>query len=226
MRAPSAQEEAPAAVEAPDERAPVPSSEILVDPAVSRAKFERELTGYAAIAADRRRLGWWLLSAEFPEILVAFATPQLRPPAVAFGALLDFTNYDLWPPSVKLVSPFTGVPYRVKELPPALMFKRRLPNPQQVDLPGVGVTEIYSEQALLVAHGPDEVPFLCLPGVREYHDHPAHTGDDWLLHRNRGEGTLYFILDKLYRYGVEPLKGFEYRIQIQIADFLRPESPE
>jgi putative metal binding uncharacterized protein len=226
MTVPGTPEQESAEAKAAGERNLAPSGEILVDPAVSRAKFEKELKDYAELAADRRRLGWWILAAEFPEVLVAFATPQLKPPAVTFGALLDFTNYDLWPPSVKLVNPFTGVPYRARELPPTLMFKRRLPQPQKVEVPGVGTAEIFPEQALLVTHGPDEVPFLCIPGIREYHNHPAHTGDDWLLHRGRGEGTLNFLLEQLYRYGVEPLKGYEYRIQIQVADFLRPESPE
>jgi hypothetical protein len=199
-------------------------SEALVDPAVSRAKFERELASYRAIAADRRRLGWWMLSAEFPEVLVAFVAPQLRPAGVVFGALLDFTNYDLWAPSVKLVNPFTGVPYRAKELPPALTFMRRVPLPQPVQIPGIGSMETFTEQPLLIAHGQEEVPFFCIPGVREYHDHPAHTGDDWLLHRGQGEGTLFFLLEKLYHYGVAPLKGYQFGLQI--TGFLRPESPE
>ena len=79
------------------------------------------------------------------------------------------------------------------------------------------------EQALLISHGPDELPFLCLPGVREYHVHPAHTGDDWLLHRDRGEGTLYFLLEKLARYGLEPIQQFQFGLQI--VGYLRGESP-
>ena len=50
------------------------AGQLLVDPAVSRAKFERELAEYRESAAERRRLGWWVLSAEFPNVLVAFAT--------------------------------------------------------------------------------------------------------------------------------------------------------
>lgn len=198
--------------------------EILVDPAVSRVKFERELADYARIAADRRRLEWWILHAEFPEVLIAFAAPQLRPAAVVFAALLDFTNYDLWPPSVTLVNPFTSAPLLARQIPPALTFKRRIPAGPPVDIPGVGEVVPQAEQPLLQAHGPDEIPFLCIPGVREYHDHPAHSGDSWLLHRGKGEGMLYFLLEKLYHYGVEPIRGYEFGLQI--SGFLRPESPE
>jgi hypothetical protein len=74
-----------------------------------------------------------------------------------------------------------------------------------------------------VAHGPDEVPFVCLPGIREYHAHPAHSGDSWLLHRGQVEGTLNFILDVLHRYGAAPIRGFQ--IGMQITDFMRQEAP-
>ena len=49
-----------------------------------------------------------------------FAAPQLQPPAIVFGALLDFTNYDLYPPSVRLVNPFTREPYSLKSIPTIL----------------------------------------------------------------------------------------------------------
>lgn len=195
--------------------------EILVDPAVARAKFERELDAYRKIAADQRQLGWLLLQAEFPEVLVAFASPQLNPPALLFGALLDFTNYDLWPPSVTIVNPFTVEPLRYRDIPQELRMMRRVP--QMIAVPGLGQVAGEMEQPLLIAHGPDEVPFVCLPGVKEYHEHPAHSGDSWLNHRGNGEGTLFFLLEKLYRYGVEPIRG--YQLGLHIAGFLRAESP-
>lgn len=199
-------------------------TELFVDPAVSRAKFDREVAQYQAIASDRRRVGWWLLEAEFPRVLFAFTAPQLRPAGVLFGALIDFTNYDLWAPSVRIVNPFTGEPYRARELPPTLTMQRRV----QANLPeqfaAAGIASLEAEQPLLQALAPDDIPFLCLPGVREYHEHPAHAGDSWLLHRGRGEGTLFFILDVLYRYGVEPIKGYQVQMVPQIS-YARPQSP-
>jgi hypothetical protein len=35
-----------------------------------------------------------------------------------------------------------------------------------------------------------EAPFLCIAGVREYHDHPGHSGDSWDLHRTTGAGRV------------------------------------
>lgn len=201
-------------------------SELLADPTVCRAKFDRELAQYREIARDRRRLGWWLLEAEYPTVLFAFAAPQVRPAGVLFGALIDFTNYDLWAPSVRIVNPFTAQPYRARDLPPALTFQRRVQAKVSIQLPGGGVGEVPGEadQPLLSSHGPDDVPFLCVPGVREYHEHPAHSGDSWLLHRGTGEGRLYFLLDILYRYGSEPIKGYQVQMIPQLS-YARPESP-
>lgn len=40
-------------------------------------------------------------------------------------------------------------------------------------------------------------PFLCVQGVREYHEHPQHSGDEWPLYR--GSVNVYAILDRVLR---------------------------
>lgn len=66
---------------------------------------------------------------------------------------------------------------------------------------------------MIQANGLTDPPFVCLPGVREYHDNPAHSGDPWLLHRNSGEGSLAFILDKIWQHGVRPLQQYTWTMQ-------------
>ena len=166
-----------------------------------------------------------MVKADFPVVIVNFAAPQLKPSAVVFGALLDFTDYDFRPPSVRLVDTFTREPYKARELPTVL--KRSVPAGQPAGLPGLfglqgGV--LLQEQPLMQAYGPEEIPFICVPGVREYHEHPAHSGDGWLLHRGKGEGTLNFVLDVLYRYGVQPINGFQ--IGMQVTGFRQVPPPE
>ena len=196
------------------------ASDLLVDPAVSRAKFDREVASYKEYEDVYIRGGWWLLRAEFPQVFIVFGTPSLKPPAVAFGALLDFTNYDFWPPSVRLVDPFTQEPYRGRELPNLL--KRRVPAQLDAQLAGLG--QAFVEQPLMQFHDPEDVPFLCLPGVREYHEHPGHSGDSWLLHRGSGEGTLHHILEVLHKYGVQPLSG--YQLGMRVTGFSQQVVPE
>jgi hypothetical protein len=187
------------------EVAPVPS---YADPRVSRRKFDRELVAFNALRSDYVKRGIWLLEANFPNMLVAFVKPLKPVPPVVFSALIDFTDYDLRPPSVVLVDPFT----KRELLHPEILthFQRLIP----ATVPG----QLPTGQILLTSHS-DQRPFICLPGLRQYHEHPAHTGDSWLLHRGSAEGTLHFIVDNLQRYGVEGIVQYGFGLQIQMTHF-------
>ena len=56
-------------------------------------------------------------------------------------------------------------------------------------------------------------PFFCVPGIREYHDHPQHSGDPWLLHRHTGEGSLATIADRIWRAMSRNLLGLHVEFQ-------------
>jgi len=177
----------------------------LVDPSVSRAKFDREVRNYRAMESEYLRRGWILLQATFPQVAVLFAAPQIVPTPIILGVIVDFTNYDFWAASVRFVHPFTLAPLSLGEMPTAF-WKRNAP-------------------PLLQSHQ-DQVPFLCVRGVREYHNHPAHSNDPWLAYRGTGVGTLYQILDILHRHGIAPLTGFGFQVtsmQVQIG--LGPPDP-
>lgn len=202
-------------------------SETLVDPTVSKRKFEREVENYRRIEGDYILRGVWMVKASWPEVFVVFGAPHLKPPAVVFGAVVDFANYDFWAPSVRLVDPFTREPYKWKDLPSKL--PRMIPGafPQEIAQQIGGLdphaaalwTAQNSAHQPLMQGQPDEIPFLCIPGVREYHEHPAHTGDSWLLHRGAGEGTLFFILDQLWKYGVQGVASYNCQLAISINGF-------
>ena len=212
-------------------------SETLVDPRVSRQKFDREVAQYRQLQDDYIRRGWWMVKADFPTIFVVFGSNKGLFRTVVFGVTIDFTNYDLWPPSVQLVDPFTMVPYKTKELPSPLLRRVAGPQPptpvvaaptsptspptsptgpttQAAGATPTAVPAVVSVQAIAQSWGAEEIPFICLPGIREYHNNPAHTGDSWLLHRGRGAGSLHFILDQLYKYGVQPLA---LSMQVQVS---------
>lgn len=180
-----------------------------MDLLVSKQKFDREIERYRCIEDEHIKSGRWLLRAEFPEVFAVFAIPQLKPSSIAFGVVIDFTNYDLWAPSVQFVDPFTRVPLKLSELGNNL--------PRLIKTTGDEGNHGESQILGLIQAHIDEKPFLCLPGVREYHDHPAHSGDSWLLHRGGGEGTLYFLLEKISQYGVKPINA--YHLQIKIVGY-------
>lgn len=196
------------------------------DPSVSRKKFDREITEFHRLGEDYRRRGWFLVHAEYPQALVVLASPKLTPSAIVTGVSFDYTNYDAAPPSVRMVNAFTGEPYKASDLPTQLM--RALPQ-HQLQLPGLPegapALALQTAQPLMQAVSKDEIPFLCLAGVREYHDHPAHSGDVWELHRTTGAGRLVRILEIISRYGLEPIQNYAVQLVPQIGFNLSPPQP-
>ena len=198
------------------------------DPAVVRRKVERELQEYVDHIEKYRARGIWVLEYRFPELLVAFAAPNVRPAVAPFGVLLDLRNYDVEPPSIRFVNPFTRAPLKAAEVghpfprfevagktlmqaePPAqagnAAGEQQPPAPQQVQL------QLRHVGNLLQTWGPDDDrPFICLAGVREYHDNPGHTGDPWWLHRGMGAGRIVTLLNNLSKYGTEQIVDMAYQ---------------
>jgi hypothetical protein len=161
---------------------------LLVDPAVSAAKLDAQLADWEEAADGYAQRGIRLVRHFDLEVDVAFAAWGGLPlpdgehqiPVIAVCARLDFTNYDIWAPSVTFIDYFTGQP-----APPAV---------RALAFPGGQV-----EDVLVDGHGKTGRPFICLPGVREYHIHDWHSGDDWLLHRGTGAGTLAAICEQIWR---------------------------
>lgn len=199
----------------------------IADPAVSRAKFDREVAEFHDLRSDYGRRGWLLVEADFPKVMIVMAAPQIKPPPLVLGVLLDYTDYDLRPPSVTLINPITRDPYTAAELPTNL---RRKVETDAVPLgvalpPGVVAPRVVQEQPLMQAYGPDELPFFCVAGVREYHEHPAHSGDRWELHRASGAGRLVRILEVIDTYGIRPLNGYQINLVPQISGLTQGEVP-
>jgi hypothetical protein len=171
---------------------------IVVDPNVTRRKFERELELWREQSAVYRRRGWLLLAEGELSVDVGFIGrlpigPQTMP-ALSAAVRIDFTNYDLWPPSVEFIDPLTG-----EHAPPQVQAL-------------VGTAQ---DPRDLVVHSHPETarPFFCVPGIREYHDHPQHSGDSWLLHRHTGEGRLATICERIWQSMARNLLGIQLNLQ-------------
>ena len=197
-----------------------------VDPAVSHGRFDAELAEYVQMRREYEAKGWLLVEATFPTVFIVLASPKLKPPAIVTGVLFDYSNYDNEPPSVRLVNPLTRIPYKGRELPTAL--NRAMPG-QAMQLPGMppgANLQMQVAQPLMQAHDPEDIPFLCIAGVREYHEHPAHTGDAWELYRSTGAGRLVRLLEVIHRYGVEPIQDYAIQLVPQIGGFQAGSPPE
>jgi len=143
-----------------------------------------------------------------------FALPTVRPAHLLFGVHLDFTNYDIWPPSVIFADPLSREPWPNGMstpinimLGPAIMrlFLRFRVDPSNP-------TMLAPEQAV-ICQGNTGPAFLCMRGIREYHEHPAHSGDSWLQYRGSGVGSLFYVLDKLHEFGIAHIAGMRLGLQ-------------
>jgi hypothetical protein len=188
------------------------------DPTVSQTKFEEELNGYELLNEEWRKKGVFLVKKEFPLAEFLFTVPKLKPSSVAFAVRIDFTNYNAEPLSVKFINPFT------RELVTRKDVMVKFTQVSFVAGPVAGAIPNVKQQDLLQGQ-PDDVPFFCIQGVREYHENPFHTGDAWELYRGEGIGTLNFLLDQLYNYSIlqivahkvdlQPVISFQQQITIQ-----------
>jgi Predicted metal binding domain len=141
-----------------------------VDPAVSRRKFERELECIRTQAAGFiEAAAWDVVDATYPVLAVVFTHPGSKR-RVGFRFLCD--DWDELPPSLSLFHPETG-----QELP----------------------WDKWPQQGWSAGnpHPTTGKPFLCLPGIREYHIHSSHLGDKWDNLRGRQTYSLRYILHRV-----------------------------
>ena len=167
-----------------------------LDPEVSRAKFDQEVQKLRGRSIMLR--SWCCFEREitFPNVDLVFVPSRsalvMIPTAVqlgpagssgiqlqatevswlttrAFGVRVAMSDFDLRPPSVEFRDAWTWE--LVSDAGMVTRGFRPLPGGdiQNITPPGL--------------HPRTERPFLCAQGVREYHEHPEHSGDDWMRHR-------------------------------------------
>ncbi|WP_245307059.1 putative metal-binding protein [Mesorhizobium sp. SEMIA 3007] len=66
-----------------------------VDPAVSRAKFDRQIGWFQTQAGVYRAQGCFLIERSFPTAFFIFAPPKIKPQIIGAAVEIDFSNYDL-----------------------------------------------------------------------------------------------------------------------------------
>ena len=171
---------------------------IVVAPEVTRQKIERELMLWRENEETYHRRGWILLRYREQEVDVGFLGKlpigPLAVPVMAACVRIDFTNFDLWPPSLEFIDPMTG-----DYAPPVVQ--------------ALVETDEGPRNLIVQGHPDTNRPFFCVPGIRQYHDHPQHSGDSWLLHRDTGAGSLATICDRVWRAMARNLLGIHLEMQ-------------
>ena len=143
-----------------------------MDPAVSEKKFNRELD---ALHGDGSGFvaagGWEFVTTNYPVLSLVFTHPRSKR-GVGFRFLFD--GWDEQPPSLGLFDVETKAELAWDKWPQGGW---SVGNP----------------------HPTTGKPFLCLPGIREYHMHSSHLTDHWHNYKAKGSYTLGFILDRVWQ---------------------------
>jgi hypothetical protein len=105
--------------------------------------------------------------------------------ARAFKARFDLTDFNLRAPSLEFRDAWTNSFLDFATMFRALEYEK----------------DRKAHVVLLDDHPTTHKPFLCLRGIREYHEHPQHSGDDWLLYRN--SMSLFSIVMSVWRVTVD-----------------------
>lgn len=142
-----------------------------MDPQVSQRKFQNQVAQFDtdAVAAFAEMRGWRLKCAQYPALVVLMRHHGSER-EIEFRFLCD--DWDDLPPSLGLHDPVTGRELAYAEWPQ-------------------GAWSIGDH------HPVTGKPFLCLPGIREYHTHPSHRNDAWSGYRLRGTFGLHEIVDRI-----------------------------
>ena len=141
-----------------------------MDLEVSRRKFAREMQALNEKASEFIRLrGWVVKGSDYPNFFLMFTHPTSHR-AVEFRFFCD--DWDELPPSLKLFDPESG-----EELPWSRW-------------PQGGWNAADSHPTL-------GGPFLCLPGIREFHVHTSHLNDKWEGLRGRDSYSLLHIVERV-----------------------------
>ncbi|MFT3697719.1 MAG: hypothetical protein QM831_31560 [Kofleriaceae bacterium] len=115
--------------------------------------------------------GWVVHSKTFPVLDISFRDPARQ----ELRLRMHFNDWNEYPPSVELLAPDGSY---LATLPP----------------PRTGGSTIFNSSA----HERTKRPFVCMIGIREYHEHSSHVNDLWGNYKHLDSYTLGNIIDQLW----------------------------
>lgn len=140
---------------------------------MNRELSERLFLGETAFCDNPTLLearGWVVHVRSYPTLDIQFSAKEMVP--IRVRAICD--DWDDLPPSVDLLDE-AGTPLA------------RFPQ-------GIGHSVFNNS-----AHPRTKRPFLCIPGIREYHEHGSHLSDKWDNYKNRkSDYDLGAILTRIW----------------------------
>jgi hypothetical protein len=139
----------------------------MIDAEVSRLKFARALAVVDGGAADLvAGSKWEVVGRTYPIFEVVWTHPRS---GRRVGFRFFFEDWDAIAPSLELFDPASGTPLTWGQWPK-------------------NIWSVGNEHPLT------KKPFLCLRGIREYHDHPSHLGDSWAALRGLDSYSMIYLV--------------------------------
>jgi len=114
--------------------------------------------------------GWVIHAKSFPTLDMSFRDPARQ----ELRLRLDCDNWNDSPPSVSLLAPDGSYLTALPTLRPG--------------------SPIFNGSA----HPRTGRPFVCMIGIREYHEHPSHLNELWANYKTRDNYTLGNIIEQLW----------------------------
>ena len=143
-----------------------------MDPAVSLKKFDRDVTRLREDADGLiRSLGWEISTATHPLLDIAFTHPRSNR---RVGFRFCFENWTDAAPSLTLFNPEDGVLLPWDKWP-------------------------HGTWAVGNPHPTTGKPFLCLPGIYEYHIHSSHLNDPWSNYSGRDSYKFGHLVHRVWQ---------------------------
>ena len=141
--------------------------EMIVDPAVARRKFERDVRPLVEHPDAFARIGIRPLVVAFPTVRVALHWPSRE---IDLGLELSAPDWDYRPPTVDWVK-LDGAPWAAGEAPSGDGFQEPNPNTRRPDR-----------------------PWFCFRGSLEFHEYAGHSAEAWWpIHADERYRILGFI---------------------------------
>lgn len=133
--------------------------ELIVDRNVSLRKFKRETDTLLRLRNEYLARGWDIKEVSYPTIKIHFLNSSGK---AVIGIIVDCNDYNFMPVSVVYTNT-KFEPLKFNQLP---------------------IFVCQGARPLVIQEHPlTHRPFICLPGIREYHSHYEHHDNHWDLHR-------------------------------------------
>lgn len=169
--------------------------EILVDQAVAKKYFDKEVDFFKQHQDISESRGWKVERIYFPFFEISFLLPTNRGDLKYLTLRFNLMNFNILPMSVEVIYP-----------------DKFILGPNSVI---IGATDkiirkiqITPGKNVLLIHHKTKKPFICMKGIYEYHIHSQHEKTYWDVFRYSDFGSLFYFVNAIWEGSTKKVRGF------------------